>query len=135
VPLFNWNDNYSVKVKEIDNQHQVLVNIINDLHDAMKERKAKYILEKIIIELAKYTEYHFAYEEKLFKQYAYPEEKIHKETHANLVKQVNDMNLKYQQGGIVLSLEIMNFLKEWLSAHILGTDKKYVDHFVGKGLK
>ena len=36
---------------------------------------------------------------------------------------------------MILTLEVMNFLKDWLTGHILGVDKKYAPFFAAKGLK
>ncbi|NJM14282.1 MAG: hypothetical protein HC896_01855 [Bacteroidales bacterium] len=41
MSLITWNEKYSVGIKEIDNQHVNLVNIINELHDAMLKGKGK----------------------------------------------------------------------------------------------
>ena len=36
MALIEWSDDLSVKVKELDVQHQKLIAMINDLNDAMK---------------------------------------------------------------------------------------------------
>jgi hemerythrin len=37
--------------------------------------------------------------------------------------------------GAAQSMEVMEFLKNWLNDHILGTDKKYGPHLASKGVK
>ncbi len=134
MALFNWNAQYSVNVKEIDDQHKVLIKLINDLHDAMKAGKGKDILGTILNELVQYTVKHFSYEENLFESKGYPDSKAHKEVHKKLIAQVTTLKNNFDNGNEVISMDVMNFLKEWLSGHIMGTDKKYSSHLNAQGV-
>ncbi len=134
MALINWSEEYSVKVREIDNQHKKLINIINELHDKMKEGKGKEVIGKTLSELVDYTVFHFSYEEKLFASNNYPEFKIHARQHSDLIDQVKVYLKKLESGDSVLALELMNFLKKWLVDHIMVTDKKYSAFFNAKGI-
>jgi hemerythrin len=86
--------------------------------------------------LIDYTKVHFAHEEKLMAEHGYPDSPGHKAEHVALAKQVLDVQAKFKSGAsAVLSMDVLNFLKEWLLKHIQGTDKKYVAHFKSKGVK
>jgi len=135
VALINWSDDLSVKIKEFDDEHKNLVQMINELYDNMKVGKGKEVLEEILNRLVKYTVHHFAHEEKLMNQYNYPDVKIHKAAHDNLVKQVNELKQNLDSGKTVLTINVLEFLKEWLNAHIMGTDKKYTNYLNAKGIK
>ncbi|MDT3700179.1 MAG: bacteriohemerythrin [Thermincola sp.] len=128
-------EKYSVGVKEIDLQHQKLVELINSLHDAMKEGKGKDVLARVIQELVKYAASHFATEEKYMTKFNYPGYSAHKAEHEKFVKQVVDFQKDFDSGKAVMTLEVMSFLKDWLVKHILGTDKKYTSFFNEHGLK
>ncbi len=134
MALINWDDKYSVKIKEIDNQHQKLVRLINLLHDAMKEGKGKQVVGKILNDLVDYTVFHFAYEEKLFDRYSYPGGQTHKLEHNDLVQKVKKYVNDFQSEKPILPMEVMNFLQNWLINHINGTDKKYSSFLIGKGV-
>lgn len=134
MPLINWNDSYSVNVKEIDKQHQKLVDLINDLHEGMRTGKGKEILGKILKGLEDYTVYHFGFEEKLLNQANYPDIRTHSKIHQDFVADLKDKIAKYESGQTVLTMEIMDFLKNWLMNHIMGTDKKYTSFVNGKGI-
>ena len=134
MALINWNETYSVKVKEIDVQHKKLVNIINELHDKMKEGKGKEVVEKLLAELLDYTVFHFSFEEKLLNTNNYPDHKTHAKLHADLMEQVQVFRNKVKSGNSLLSLELMNFLKKWLVEHILDSDKKYSAFLNAKGI-
>ena len=51
MALFGWRDEYSVNIKEIDDQHKQLVAMINELHEAMLEKRAKEILGSLLNKL------------------------------------------------------------------------------------
>lgn len=134
MALFSWSNEYSVNIKEIDEQHKVLINLINELHDKMKIGKAKEILGGILDELVDYTIYHFKHEENLFTSHGYPDSDLHKTVHKGLVKQVKDLKNDFESGKTILSMDIMNFLKGWLGNHIQGTDKKYSSYLNSQGV-
>lgn len=135
MALIEWNEILSVKVKEMDEQHKKLIEIINNLNDAMKIGKSKEVIGDILSNLAKYITVHFTSEEKYMEKYNYPELPQQKKAHETFVAKITDYQKMFKDGKTVLSIEIMNFLKDWLTTHIKGTDKKYGDFFNSKGLK
>lgn len=135
MSVFKWNDSYSVNVTEMDDQHKKLVDLINQLHDAMLGRRAKEIQKGILDQLITYTKTHFTREEQLMQQHNYtglPEQKIQ---HEKFVEKLRSWVRDYKDGRLTLSLDMMNFLKDWLLNHIQKVDKKYSDFFAQKGLK
>jgi hemerythrin len=135
MTLIQWNDGFSVNVVEIDRQHQQLIGMINDLDDAMRQGKGKAILGKIINGLASYTATHFRTEESYFDKFGYPEADSHKKVHSDFVKKVSEFKDEFEKGNIALSIQVMDFLSNWLQNHIKGIDKKYGPFFNEKGLK
>jgi hemerythrin len=135
MALMTWDSTLSVGVKEIDTQHQKLVELINKLHDGMSSGKSHEVMGDILQELAKYTVYHFGAEEKYMQKFAYPEYPAHKKEHDALLKQVTDFKTQFDSGKKGISMELMDFLKKWLLNHIKGTDKKYTKFFNDHGLK
>jgi len=135
MALIQWNDSLSVKVAEIDQQHKRLIAMINELHDAMKQGKGKDVLGKIINGLSSYAVMHFSTEEKYFDRFGYPETESHKKKHVAFVKKVLEFKDGFEKGELNLTLNVMNFLSDWLKNHIMGTDKKYSQFFNEKGLK
>ena len=125
MALLNWSDDLSVKVNGIDNQHKMLVNLINDLHNAMKDGKGKEKLGTILNELISYTKYHFSAEEKLMQKKNYPDYQQHKREHEAFTKKVEEFNNQFVAGSLFISNEVLLFLKDWLVGHIKVTDKKY----------
>ena len=135
MALIKWDDSLSVNVVEIDKQHQKLVGMINDLNDAMRERKGKDVLGKIITSLIDYTVSHFSTEEKYFDQFGYTETVSHKKKHSKFTQKVSAFKTKFDTEPMGLSIEVINFLSDWLQNHIMTIDKKYGPFFNEKGLK
>jgi methyl-accepting chemotaxis protein len=129
-----WDDNYSVGVKEIDDQHKVLFDLINQTHKAMMDNLGKAEKQKILDGLVDYTVFHFSHEEGLMRKAEYDGIPEHLEKHKKLVAQVQDFHHKFTIGAIDIDQNLMKFLKDWLSNHIMGTDKFYGSVMNQKGI-
>ncbi len=132
--LMTWSDNFSVNVKQVDGQHMKLVDLLNNLHNAMKLGRGKEAMGKTFSELLDYTVYHFGTEEGLFTKYGYPDLLSHKKEHEALTRQALDLSGRFSRGEPVMSIETMTFLKNWLNDHIIGSDKKFGPYLNAKGL-
>ncbi len=58
-------------------------------------------------------------------QHKYEDSPTHKNEHKKFVDTVGDFKKKFDSGNAVISVEIMNFLRDWLTNHIMKTDKKF----------
>lgn len=134
MPLFEWSEKYSVNIKVCDEQHKCLIELLNNLHAAMKQGKGKEVIGGVLNELAGYTVYHFKTEEDLFIKHGYSEYAGHKNEHDILTAQVVGIKGKYEKDQSIVTIELMQFLKNWLNDHILGSDKKYGQFLNGKGV-
>jgi hemerythrin len=132
--LLNWADKYSVGVREIDDQHKELIAIINELHEHMGRGSANAVLEEVFARLLAYTDTHFATEERLMGSSAFPGLQAHKEAHEALLKQARELQRGFEAGELLLSLKVMEFLKEWLVEHIMGEDKKLGAFLTAQGI-
>jgi hemerythrin len=127
-----WNQRYSVHVDEIDKQHQNLINLINEMYDAMQAGKGREIIDIVIDEFIDYTVYHFRTEEQLLLQHGYPEYDDHKEMHDNIAKKARDLKETLNKGSKPSNIDVMLLLTNWLNSHILEEDKKYAPCLEGK---
>jgi hemerythrin len=134
MALIDWNDGLSVKVSEIDLQHKKLIVLINELNEAMKQGKGLDSVGKIVDNLISYTATHFQTEEKYFAKFGYPDADAHKKEHTAFVQKVTDFKVGFEKRKLSLTIEVMNFMSDWLRKHIKGTDKKYTQLFNEKGL-
>ena len=133
--ILQWDQSLAVGVHEIDGQHQKLVQMICDLHEAMRTGKGKGQVEQILTELENYSVEHFGYEEKLMEQHKYPGYLNHRKEHEAFVDKVIAFGNDFRANRAALTTEVMNFLKNWLVGHIKGTDKKYSSFFNERGVR
>ena len=130
--LVAWSDEFSLNMPEIDAQHQVLIDLINQVWGATiasKPDAEKTI--RIVEELEKYTLTHFTAEEVFMRKMNYLNFKPHKQAHDQFVARVSDEKKKIIAGQR-MSLDIVHFLKDWLINHILVSDKEYAAQYKQK---
>lgn len=132
--LMPWGDRLKIDIPLIDDQHKELVKMINELHRAMKMKMGAKEAGQILTRLADYTVYHFKNEENLFEKHQYPDRDAHKQYHDRLVGQVLEFKKEFEEGRAALSMDLMQFLTDWLREHILKTDKLYVPFLKEKGV-
>ena len=133
MELIKWGPEYMIGIKTIDEQHKVLVEIINDLYIGFGKNDQRR-MKKIIAKLVDYTEYHFGQEEIYFTKINYSDTKNHLSQHRTFVKKVKEFDKEVQSGRTTVSFDIIEFLKNWLVNHILKTDASYVKEFKSHGI-
>ena len=135
MAILNWSNEYSVEVVSIDREHQTLFSMLNELHDAMKAGKGSTLVPLILIRLVTYTREHFANEEKLMSRARYPDIGRHKAEHDKLTGEVEKTMQDFEDGKTVLSMDLLDFLCNWLQDHIAGCDKKYSASMLAAGVR
>ncbi len=129
-----WSEQLSVGIEEIDEQHKVLVSLVNRMHEAIQEHHGSDAVQGILAELADYTRIHFAVEESLMRILNYPGYEEHREIHEELLQHVVELKEKVAAGKKAISFELMHFLKTWLTKHILEEDMNYSGFFLAAGV-
>lgn len=134
MPLMTWDENYSVKIKSIDEQHKMLFTWVNNLYDAISNGDSDQELERCLNYLCQYAQYHFMHEEKLMREHGYPDYVNHKVLHDVFRRKVEDFRVQVRSGHEKITTALMDFLKDWLCNHVLIIDKNYSSHLTGKGV-
>ncbi|MCK5679239.1 bacteriohemerythrin, partial [bacterium] len=132
--LMPWSDSFVNGVAEFDNQHKRLVELVNQFYKEMKLGHGNDLVVNMLDELVQYTVNHFADEEKLMLEHQFPDYDSHAVIHRDLVAKVVDFQKQFKAGKSTVSLELLEFLKDWLIGHIKGVDRKYGPFFNGKGV-
>ena len=131
--LIEWNANLLTGVRVIDEDHKKLVDMLNRLNDAMTARKGKEMLAPLLVELVKYTAEHFGREESLMAKHKYADSAAHFAAHKKLIDDVAEFQKKLDAGQAMISVALLKFLRDWLSTHIMQTDKKLGKALVAAG--
>jgi len=134
MKFIEWTKELSVKVKEIDDQHKNLINLINRAHALSEKKSPKEDLNSLLDEVIEFTRIHFSTEEKYFEKFDYPGKEEHEEEHIKLIQKVLKFKTK-QEKGQDITHDLLEFLKDWLKDHLMKMDMKYVDFFQECGLK
>jgi hemerythrin-like metal-binding protein len=135
MALITWNDNLSVGVHSVDEQHKGLVNTLNELHAAMLGGKQSPVTGPLLKSLIQYTHTHFNFEESLMRRTVYPRIDDHCAKHKDLTRQVGDFAARYDRGEIGVNVELLMFLRNWLVNHIKKEDRDYGPWLNQHGIK
>jgi hemerythrin-like metal-binding protein len=128
--LFKFTEQYSVYIKQMDEQHNGIFDRINKIFALIKKRGTLSELLVLLKDLAKYTTDHFAQEEVKMKNMGYPKLPNHHIIHEDLLAKVGEMIQKIENNEDVDAIESLIFLKNWVQDHILVMDKQYGNFFL-----
>ncbi len=129
MTLYMWNKRYEIGIAEIDAQHRHLVEIINELSDAMMEKKGYIAVPNILEHLADYSKLHFTTEERHMHEMNYPALAEHCQEHLDLTRKVLEFRKGCSTDHDPSSGELLNFLRDWLTSHIITSDQKIGKHY------
>lgn len=121
-----WSALLETGVDQIDEQHQILVNMLNDANTRLTSGSGRDILEEIVHDLMSYALYHFDTEEELMIDCGYDEaqKQQHFEEHRQFSAKVSQVQQAIKQGNLISREDLLCFLNNWLVNHILKTDKQ-----------
>ena len=129
MTLMPWGAELELGIVEIDTQHRVLVDLANAMHDEIRDVGPRSpVIGQILESLVDYTHNHFIVEEVLFQQHNYPETPAHQAQHNRFTGTAMDLLMRFEDGEEV-SIEALEFLKDWLVHHICKVDRAYLPFF------
>ena len=130
----DWSDRFALGIDLIDQQHQVLFRLIDQLAKAIQDDTSADELKQIFDKLNEYTLTHFAAEESLMARYGYTGDHEHQENHRALAHSLAQLVERAKTGEPLVSLQTMNFLRQWLYGHIDDVDRQFADFLKAKGI-
>ena len=131
MSTLQWSEDYVLNIPAIDNEHKLLVSLVNDMALAMmyQGELQKRAIGDSLQRLSRYIRAHFESEERFLLANNYPEYDIHKEQHEKLLEELERFECKYQAGEKAFNSKMLLFLKDWLVRHIILHDCKFAYYF------
>lgn len=131
MPIIAWSDELSVGFPAIDSDHKRLVALFNDAHGAVRQTGPRGAVEEILAELIKYTNWHFDREEKIMADHGYDRIEAHILEHRELAANAKELHAEFLAGDDTVLDVLLPFLRNWLTDHILRSDKRLGDFLNG----
>ncbi len=132
--LFVWDEECSVGVSEIDQDHQLLIKLINDLYEATQDGCGGAALLPMFSALKNYTETHFDKEERYMVECNAPDQELHCLEHQQMRDKLSELEERHRKGEAAISLETSIVLRNWLKTHIRVIDRAMAPHLRAKGI-
>jgi len=119
---------------EIDDQHDRIIELINQLFTAFLEGKSKKEIKEILKNFTDYTSYHFSTEERYFKQFGYESTHFHTQEHKLFSDTIAKFRNDYQTGKDYNPGVFFQFVKQWITNHFGESDQDFVQLFIENGM-
>ncbi|GAB4558459.1 MAG: hypothetical protein Tsb0017_13930 [Geothermobacteraceae bacterium] len=133
-PLVAWTSKFETGLGNIDQQHQGLVDLVNETFDCMKGKGSGRTVLEVLEALSEYADNHFADEEDLMRRYRYPDLNLHMAEHQSFIAWLNDFKQRMAVGQEVDFGDVFNYLREWCHEHFLNTDQRGYVAYIRKKL-
>lgn len=134
MSFMEFNDSLRVGNRLIDQEHEQLIEFINLLQRALENDASEGLVGQVLNGVIEYTKTHFFVEEELMRAYDYPDVENHKKAHIGFKGQAQKLVEQYERGEGGLTESVMQFLKDWLTGHIMTVDAKLSAFLKGKTL-
>ncbi len=135
MPLIEWTDDMSVGLLELDDDHKLIIEAINQLDENANDATRKDVVRQCLMRLRRYAEFHFAREENVLAACAFPALAVQKKEHQDFVKFIQEATQRFDakpaESAEIISQELLGFLRDWLRNHILIEGmayRPYVEH-------
>lgn len=130
-----WNNDLSIGIELVDEQHKMLIQRLNDLSKAVEMHHGEAEIMKTLQFLIDYTTFHFTAEEEHMKKQDYPGLEYQQRQHEEFKKTLNNIVQDFEEDGSTqaIATSINTFLTNWLINHIKGVDLKFGEFLKDQG--
>ena len=125
----------SVGYNAIDEQHIRWIELINAVYNSLASGSSKEKLGMVLKDLVDYTVWHFGFENKMMNTYDYPEKDSHMKLHRDFIAEIKKLEERYESGEDIMGVNVLEFLKNWLSDHIMKIDTRLGAYLESQGAK
>jgi len=125
MSVIKWRDSYNTGVSQFDQEHHKIIELIDAMYVALRDKLDREVTEKVCREAIVYTEQHFANEEQALISINYPDLEEQMTEHSRMKKEVVKFQELIASNYTEGATGLYHFLRDWLINHILVIDKKY----------
>jgi hemerythrin len=122
-----WKKELEIGNEMIDTQHRMLVLLLKKLDLALTSKMDQKIVMGIMLEIKKFTEFHFLSEENLMAELRYPGLADHEHIHSELLGVLNvfiaQINRKQEAPE-----DILPQIVSWVANHVVNEDLKIAEY-------
>jgi len=122
-----WKQEYSIGNASIDQEHELLIEQINQLYEQLSLPLDTETIEAMLAEIEDDISTHFALEELLMQEAGYAEFEEHRQDHEHLLEQINDMIFNFAIDPEAGREMLVNRMSDWFSHHFKGFDARLHD--------
>jgi len=126
--LIEWKDEFCVGIPDVDHEHQELIQLINNLHEAMSGENATISAMDFLGEIYSHVSAHFALEEKIMRTHKYDQYTDHKADHERLLDELRDIMDDYEESAYFSDEEFSAHIKRWFTEHFKTKDARLHKH-------
>ena len=131
-----WSEKFSVGVRELDQQHQQLIKLLNILISTRGTTNThSETVSDTLLAMTRYAQTHFKAEERLMEAYGYPGLEDQKMQHRDFRKKTVAFSTATTLGVDQIPEDLLEYLGAWLVHHILEADMAYRSFFNDKGVE
>lgn len=129
-----WTESFSVGNEALDGQHKHLLELCKRAVESLSNgdvRRNAVDARHILDELAEYVRLHFRAEEIWMQNHAYPGFERHREAHSLYEMKLESL-MSDAEHGVLQVNELILYLADWWTQHILEMDRDYASCAVGE---
>lgn len=135
MAFMEWSERMSVGLAELDDDHKKLIAVINQLEADAGSASQLEGVRRALVTLRRYAEYHFGREQAVMAICNYPALESHIEEHHDFIEKIRGVSEAFEADPKKVAKhvneELVEFLKTWLTHHILIEDMAYKPYVEG----
>lgn len=135
MPFIAWNDEMSVGVKELDDDHKEIVDLLNRLHEGVEAGIGNSEVVNIFSKLVEATKRHLHHEEQILAKAGFPHLAQHLKEHDAILGKGLMLQARFMSGSTQpFTLAEVDLACRWLQTHLIESDKHYAQYLKSQGL-
>jgi len=126
-----WQDEYSVGVAEIDDQHKRIADLFTLIDTAIESRAGWSDVFFKIEQLREHARFHFALEESLMRIHGYSKLAEHVAQHKHFLDKLDQLQMTTLSRQVTMTT--LSYLSNWYMEHMKTLDRDFVRYIIDSG--